>query len=231
VSNKNLFIIHCLLFASNGLGISFKVQNTKFNLQLIGEFNIYNALAAICVGLSQNVGLENCKKALEKITTMPGRMEVVVEKPFKVIVDLAHTPDSYEEVFKAIKTMPYNKIISVFGSAGGGRDKWKRPVLGKIAAENSDIVILTNEDPYDEDPSQILSQIKSGITNKQETITKIYEILDRREAIKKALELAEENDIVLLLGKGTEQLMIVGDSKIPWDDRKIVREGFNRVKK
>jgi len=231
VSNKNLFIIHCLLFASNGLGISFKVQNTKFNLQLIGEFNIYNALAAICVGLSQNVGLENCKKALEKITTMPGRMEVVVEKPFKVIVDLAHTPDSYEEVFKAIKTMPYNKIISVFGSAGGGRDKWKRPVLGKIAAENSDIVILTNEDPYDEDPNKILSQIKSGITNKQETITKIYEILDRREAIKKALELAEENDIVLLLGKGTEQLMIVGDSKIPWDDRKIVREGFNRVKK
>lgn len=231
VSNKNLFIVHCSLFSFGSDEINFEVQNNKFNLKLIGKFNIYNALAAVCVGLSQGVSLRVCKRILEKIKGIPGRMEIVIEGPFKVIVDLAHTPDSYEEVFKAIKTMPYNKIISVFGSAGGGRDKWKRPVLGKIAAENSDIVILTNEDPYDENPNQIISEIKSGATNTQHPTPVIYEILDRREAIKKALELAEENDIVLVLGKGTEQLMIVGDSKIPWDDRKIVREEFNRVKK
>jgi len=210
-------------------GIKFIINKVSFNLKLFGEFNIYNVLAAICIGLSQGIDLEICKKALEKITTIPGRMEVVIEKPFKVIVDLAHTPDSYEEVFKSVKAMPHNKIISVFGSAGGGRDKWKRPVLGKIAAQFSDFIILCNEDPYDENPSQILSEIKSGITNTQHPTPDTYEILDRRQAIKKALEIAKENDIVLILGKGTEQLMFLPEGKIRWDDRQITKEEFKKL--
>lgn len=227
---KRIFIVPCSVLSVGGKGASFEVQDTTFNLKLLGEFNVYNALAAICVGLSQGVGLKTAKKALEKIEKIPGRMEVVAEKPFKVIVDLAHTPDSFEEIFKIVKNIPHNKIISVFGSAGGGRDKWKRPVLGKITAENSDIIILTNEDPYDENPSQILSDIKSGITNIQYPTSNIYEILDRREAIKKGLELAKENDIVLVLGKGTEQLMIIGHQRIPWDDRKVVKEELDKLK-
>ncbi len=137
-------IISALYNQKQGGNTEFFIGNTLFYLKLPGMFNVYNALAAICVAKAYGIHLEICKKALEKITTMPGRMEIVIEKPFKAIVDLAHTPDSYEEVFKAIKEMPHNKIISVFGSAGGGRDRWKRPVLGKIAAENSDIIILTN---------------------------------------------------------------------------------------
>jgi len=202
-------------------------KNTNFELHLAGEFNVYNALAAVCIGLSQGVGLETCKKSLEKIMVIPGRMEIISERPFKVIVDLAHTPDSYQEVFKSVKAMPHNKIISVFGSAGGGRDKWKRPVLGKIAAENSDYIVLTDEDSYDEDPKKILFEIKSGISN----FHNLYEILDRREAIRKGLELAEENDIVLVLGKGTEQLMMTSGQKIPWDDRQVTREELTKLNK
>lgn len=210
-------------------GTRFSIDNIDFNLKLLGKFNIYNALAAICIGISQGVSSENCKKALEKITTMPGRMEVVIKKPFKVIVDLAHTPDSYEEVFKSVKAIPHNKIISVFGSAGGGRDKWKRPVLGKIAAQFSDFIVLCNEDPYDENPDEILSEIESGVTSTGLKKSNLYRILDRRAAIKKGLEIAKENDIVLILGKGTEQLMFLPEGKIHWDDRRIVKEEFKKV--
>lgn len=202
-------------------------KNTNFELHLAGEFNVYNALAAVCIGLSQGINIEICKKALEKVIVIPGRMEIIAERPFKVIVDLAHTPDSYQEVFKSVKAMPHNKIISVFGSAGGGRDKWKRPVLGKIAAENSDYIVLTDEDSYDEDPKKILSEIKSGISS----FPNLYEILDRREAIRKGLELAEENDIVLVLGKGTEQLMMTSGQKIPWDDRQVTKEELAKLDK
>ncbi len=226
---KNLFTVYCSLFTVEKDGVNFEVGETRFYLNLLGKFNIYNALVAICIGLSQGIDLETCKRSLEKITTIPGRMEIVIRKPFKVIVDLAHTPDSYEEVFKSVKAIPHNKIISVFGSAGGGRDKWKRPVLGKIASQFSDFIILCNEDPYDEEPSQILSEIKSGISNTKFPISNLYEILDRREAIKKGLELAKENDIVLLLGKGTEQLIIISGQKLSWDDRQITKEEFKKL--
>ena len=210
-------------------GNNFVVQGIPFQANLLGGFNIYNALAAIALALSEEVSLDICKKALEKIKTIPGRMEIVVERPFKVIVDLAHTPDSFEEVFRTVKDMPHNKIISIFGAAGGGRDKWKRPVLGKIAAQNSDFIILTNEDSYDERPEEILNQIETGV---KETNLKDYlKIEDRREAIRAGLKMAGENDIVLFLGKGTEQLMVVGSQKIPWDDRNIVREELNNLKK
>jgi len=231
---ERIFIISGSIISVNQGGLSFKVQDTEFSLNLLGEFNIYNGLAAITIGLSEGVSLDVCKKALEKIKTIAGRMEVIAEKPFKVIVDLAHTPDSFEEVFKAVKNMPHNRIISVFGAAGGGRDKWKRPVLGKIAAENSDVIILTNEDPYSENPLKIIEEIKSGFSqtpNTKSQVPKCEKILDRREAIKKALEMAKENDIVLILGKGTEQLMMIGFKKIPWDDRKVVKEELDKIEK
>ncbi|MBU3934833.1 UDP-N-acetylmuramoyl-L-alanyl-D-glutamate--2,6-diaminopimelate ligase [Patescibacteria group bacterium] len=211
-------------------GVSFSVNNINFNLKLLGRFNVCNALAAICVGILQGVSLENCKKALEEIKTIPGRMEVIMESPFNVIIDLAHTPDSYEELFKSVKNIPHNKIISVFGSAGGGRDKWKRPILGEIAAKFSDFIVLCNEDPYDENPKQILSEIKFGILKNGFNQLNLYEILNRREAIKKGLELAKENDIVLILGKGTEQLMMVSGRKIPWDDRQIAKEEIKKLR-
>jgi len=214
-------------------GSSFTVDGVDFKINLLGEFNIYNCLASIAVALSQNIDLKICQGALEKIKFLPGRMEIVVEKPFKVIVDYAHTPKELENVYQFVKFKLKNqesKIIGVLGSAGGGRDKWKRPVLGEIASQYCDFIILTNEDPYDEDPSQILSEIKTGILNSQFPISNLFEILDRREAIRKAISLAKENDIVIITGKGSEPWICVAHGKkIPWDDRKVVKEELTKL--
>jgi UDP-N-acetylmuramyl-tripeptide synthetase len=219
-------------------GTEFAIDDTKFHLSLLGVFNIYNALAAISVGLSQGINLEICQKALEKVKGIPGRMEVVIKEPFTVIVDYAHTPDSLKKVYQTIKDSKLKiknsklKLICVLGACGGGRDKWKRPVLGRIAADCCDKIIITNEDPYDEDPDQILSRIKSGVFKTQFPIADFYEILDRRKAIRRSLELAEPGDIVIITGKGCEPWMCLkGGKKIPWDDRQIVREEFKYLKK
>lgn len=200
------------------------------NLKLPGEFNTYNALAAISVGLSQGIDLEICKKAVEKIESIPGRMEVVYREQFSVIIDYAHTPDALEKVYK---TIPGRKIC-VLGAAGGGRDKWKRPELGKIAARYCDGIILTNEDPYDENPQDILDQIENGISQFIErSMDWIHKILDRKEAIRAALGLAKPGDAVIITGKGCEPWMcLAGGKKIPWSDKQIALDilmGSNNI--
>jgi len=212
-------------------GISFKVDNINFDLRLLSRFNIYNALAAICIAQSQGVSLEICKKTLQKAKGVAGRMEVVIKEPFTVIVDYSHTPDSLEKVCKSIKNFnPNSKIICLLGSAGGGRDKWKRSEMGKIAADHCDQIILANEDPYDEDPKQILAEIKAGILNSSFSISNLHEILDRKEAIKKALSLARPDDVVIITGKGCEPWMCIAHGeKIHWDDREIVKQAYNSL--
>jgi len=207
-------------------GVSFIVKDTRFCLKLLGKFNIYNALTAISISLLEKISLNKIKLALENIKVIPGRMEEISDgQNFRVFVDLAHTPDSFEQVFKLAKKLSSRKIISVFGSAGGGRDKWKRPKLGKIASQYSDYIILTNEDPYNEDPIFIINGIKKGISNS----VNLEKITDRRQAISKALKLAKEKDIVLILGKGTEATMVIGSCKIPWDDRRVVKEELRKL--
>lgn len=198
----------------------------KINLKtpLLGEFNLYNALAAITIGFSQGVALDGAADTLRIIKEIPGRMELIIEKPFRVFVDLAHTPDSFEEIFKTVKTIPHNRTISLFGSAGGGRDKWKRPELGRIASENSDVVIICNEDSYNESEQKIVDEIAAGCKK-----TKPEIILDRREAVHQALSLAQKGDIVLILGKGTEQTMVIGNQKFKWDDRDVVRKELQKI--
>ena len=214
--------------------ISKDINNIGLNLKLPGEFNIYNSLAAICVGLSQGINLEIGKRAVEKIEGIPGRMEEVMSEPFKVIVDYAFTPNALEKAYQTIQDTKYKiqntKMICVLGACGGGRDKWKRPVLGEIAAKYCDKIIITNEDPYDEDPRQILSMIKSGISKSKFPIPNFYEILDRREAIRKSLTLAKPGDTVIITGKGCEPWICVANGKkIPWDDREIVREETREI--
>jgi UDP-N-acetylmuramoyl-L-alanyl-D-glutamate--2,6-diaminopimelate ligase len=233
----------CELSAS---GIKFSVDDIEFNLSLLGKFNVYNALAAICTCTAQEIDLQICAKALEKfeynalaaICTctaqeidlqicakalekfegMPGRMEIVARDGFSVIVDYAHTPDALEKVFQTIKLISSNsRIIGIIGAAGGGRDKWKRPKMGKIADKYCDEIIITNEDPYDENPEQILSEIEKGISNH-----KALKIIDRKQAIAKSLSLASNGDIVIITGKGSEPWMCVANGKkIPWDDCEI----------
>ncbi|MBI3631509.1 MAG: UDP-N-acetylmuramoyl-L-alanyl-D-glutamate--2,6-diaminopimelate ligase [Candidatus Staskawiczbacteria bacterium] len=208
------------VFADNVLepdnGLKFSINNTEFNLNLLGKFNVYNALSAVCVGLSEGASLDICKKALEKAKGIAGRMEVVVKKPFTIIVDYAHTPEQLESVYKSLQEKP---LICVLGSCGGGRDKWKRPVLGKIAKDYCKEVIITNEDPYDEDPIKIIEDVAEGANGKAK------KILDRREAIRTALKLATPFDAVIITGKGSEPWMCIeNDKKIPWDDCQVARE-------
>lgn len=198
-------------------GTKFKVKGVEFESKLLFDFNVYNLLAGIAIGLSEGISLEKCRDAIKKVEQVPGRMEEVISSPFKVFVDYAFTPVALEKVYKFLK--PKNgKLICVLGACGGGRDKWKRPVLGGIADKYGDVVIVTNEDPYDEDPMGIIDQVSKGSS-------KAEKILDRREAIKKALSFAKEGDVVIITGKGCEPwLCVANGKKIPWDDRKIVRE-------
>lgn len=204
-------------------GISFELEGQKFNLNLYGEFNIYNALASICVGRAYGINLETCKNALEKAKGIAGRMEVIVESPVKVIVDYAHTPEQLEVVYKTFKD---KKLICVLGSCGGGRDKWKRPVLGEIAKKYCTEIIITNEDPYDEDPMDIINQVL------ETEGPKAKKILDRKEAITNAIKLAKKDDVVVITGKGSEPWMCLANGKkIAWDDRQIAREVVGTLRK
>jgi UDP-N-acetylmuramoyl-L-alanyl-D-glutamate--2,6-diaminopimelate ligase len=213
-------------------GTKFRARGTEINFHLPGAFNTENALAAICVGLSEGVDLSTIKKALEKIMLIPGRLEPVENKRgLNIIIDYAVTPDSLEKLYELIKkikaTKKGGKIISVFGSCGE-RDQGKRPLMGKIVSANADCVIVTNEDPYREDPMQIIEEISKGIQNKTED-KNFWKILDRREAIKKALRLAESGDFVIVTGKGAEETMAVGREIIPWNDKKVIREVLQKL--
>ncbi|MFA7663769.1 MAG: cyanophycin synthetase, partial [Clostridia bacterium] len=195
-------------------GSTFKVNKETFELKLLCEFNIYNSLAAISIGLSQGISIEICKRGLSKVEQIAGRMEEVVDNVF---VDYAFTPNALEKVYNFLKPKD-GKLICVLGSCGGGRDKWKRPVLGKIADNYGDVIIITNEDPYDEDPMEIINQVAEGSKRAEK-------IIDRREAIRRALQLKEDNDVVVITGKGCEPWICVAHGKkIPWDDRSVIRE-------
>jgi UDP-N-acetylmuramoyl-L-alanyl-D-glutamate--2,6-diaminopimelate ligase len=203
-------------------------QRYDLKLQLLGDFNEYNALASLAVADVYGLDMGKAVMTLNTIECIPGRMEEIDSgRGFRVIVDYAHTPDSLRMVYEALRHTqgdnPNHKMICVLGAAGGGRDKWKRPEFGAIAARYCDEIILTNEDPYDENPAQILSEIKSGISNFQFPISNVEEILDRGEAIKTALTMAVSGDIVIITGKGSETSMAVRDGrKIPWSDRNVV---------
>ncbi len=199
-------------------------QDLKLSLRLVGDFNIYNALAAIGVGISQGVGLAVCKKAVERVEEIPGRMEEVISQPFKVFVDYAFTPNALEKVYQTLKP-PNAKMICVLGACGGGRDKWKRPVLGEIAAKHCHEIIITNEDPYDENPLAIIEQVASG------TKGKARKILDRRQAISESLRMARLGDTVVITGKGCEPWIVEAHGqKIAWDDRQVVREEYGKIR-
>ncbi len=217
------------------------------NLKLLGDFNIYNALAALSVADTYRLDMNKAVQTLNSIDSIPGRMEVIEAEfkglKFKVIIDYAHTPDSLEAVygtFKEAKGTEHGtgsqeqrvvnsnpralspKLICVLGAAGGGRDKWKRPEFGRIAGQYCDEIILTNEDPYDEDPEEILNQVEKGIGDKFKSL-KVSRILDRGEAIKVALTDASANDIVVITGKGSETSIAVGGGRnVSWSDRQAV---------
>lgn len=218
---------------SNNKGSSFEVYGTQFNISLMGEFNIMNCLAALAVGAIYGIDLPKAKPILESVKSISGRMEFIQWEPFGVVVDYAHTPDSLEAVYRTLKketlrqaqgnTQINQRLICVLGAAGGGRDKWKRKEFGKIAAEYCDEIILTNEDPYDEKPETIMNDIASGFSQILNSKSEIIKIIDRKEAIKKAISDARSGDTIIITGKGSEPSMaIAGNKKIPWSDKEII---------
>lgn len=195
---------------------------------LRGAFNHYNILAAAAVAENYRIPTEVIREAIKTITAVEGRMEYIeAGQPFKVVVDYAHTPDSLAMVYDALRgeLARGGRLICILGAAGGGRDKWKRPEFGRIAGHYGDEIILTNEDPYDENPEEILDQISSGFPKVPSFKFQVLRILDRREAIKRALTIARSGDIVVITGKGSETTMaLAGGQKIPWSDKETVLE-------
>lgn len=228
IKNPNLKIIEAEKIEFGKNGVKFELKGEQFSSELAGEFNLYNILAAVSFGISQNIRLEEIKRAIGKFKGIEGRMEFVQKEPFAVVVDYAHTPDSLKAVYQELKNNFLRfggKMICVLGSAGGGRDKWKRPEMGKIAGEFCGGIILTNEDPYDENPASILNDIEAGFSQNQKSKIKISKILDRKEAIKKGIESAKPGDLVVITGKGAESfIMGPKGEKMPHDDREAVRE-------
>lgn len=215
-------------------GSSFFVKtpagSTEIHLSLLGKFNVYNALAALGLAFSQNISLETVKVALEKFRGAPGRMERIdAGQNFDVFVDYAHSPDSLINLFGVISSLKRGKVIVVFGACGE-RDASQRPRMGEILDENADYLIVTNDDPYGEDPEKIARDLVSGIKNKI-LGENLWKILDRKSAIEKAFSLAKDGDSVLILGKGAEQWQIFKDKKVPWDDRKMAEEILEKLSK
>lgn len=207
-------------------GSKYQIQDIKYQLYLPGKFNIENALAATCAGLIYGVDLETSARALEKIQGVPGRLEKIPNvRGLEIIVDYAVTPNALEKLYALIsevkKTKNLGNIIAVFGSCGE-RDRGKRPIMGKIVSRYANYVIVTNEDPYNEDPVRIVDEVFSGVTGKEGV--SCWRILDRREAIKKALRLAKRGDVVVISGKGAEETMAIGKERIPWNDKKVILE-------
>lgn len=196
-------------------------QKYNLDLKLLGDFNESNALAALAAADAYRLDLNKTIEVLNSIETIPGRMEIISSpQGFKVVIDYAHTPDSLEMVYKNLRRMlnGSGRLIGILGAAGGGRDKWKRPEFGRIADQYCDQIILTNEDPYDEEPEAIMEAVARGIHNKS-----YKKILDREEAIKYALTFAQSGDIVAITGKGSETSIAVRDGKkIPWSDKEVV---------
>lgn len=202
---------------------TFLYHGVRFRLNLLGRYNVYNALAAIGVGEGEGIDLEKISQALGSVDGIPGRFERIrCGQPFTVIVDYAHSPDALQNVLLTCKQLSPKRIITVFG-CGGDRDITKRPQMGMLSGELSDETILTNDNPRTEPPEDILSEIEAGI--RQVSIS--YKIIpDRREAIFHAIGSAKQGDLVLIAGKGHEDYQIIGDKIIHFDDREVVREAL-----
>ena len=191
-----------------------------FIVGMPGEFNIYNSLGAIAAMHKLGISLDSIKKGIEEIV-VAGRCEMVGRKynlPFTIIVDYAHTPDGLDNILRTARGFTKNRLISVFG-CGGDRDKVKRPQMGKIGTDISDIAIITSDNPRTEDPMSIIDDVVKGIDKDN------YEVIEnRKEAIKRAIEIAKDGDVIVIAGKGHEDYQILSTGKIHFDEREVVDE-------
>lgn len=195
------------------------------SMQLSAPFNLANGLAAAAAGVSLNLPVEAIQAGLASVANVPGRFErVPLGREFEVIVDYAHTPDALQNLLSAARELKPARLVILFG-CGGDRDPTKRPVMGRIAVELADRVILTSDNPRTEDPQKILEQILAGIPRALRS--KVEVEANRETAIRLAIQTAQAGDLILLAGKGHETYQIIGDERFPFDDREIAREAGN----
>ena len=214
--------------SENGVDFQLSLWNEHVypvHLQLMGMFNVYNALAATALGLIMGVEPGVISRALESVRIVPGRAEVLdTHTSYKVILDYSHSPDALKNILSTTREFTKNRIIIVFG-CGGDRDQGKRPQMGEIAGRMADYSILTSDNPRNEDPLNILRMVEQGIKQTKGA----YEVIEnRRDAIQKALQIAREGDLVILAGKGDETYQEIRGVKRPFDEKQIVRELLNR---
>lgn len=197
--------------------VVYKNEKLSFSSTLIGRFNVSNILGAVAFGLKKGISLKKLKEKIASFQTVPGRLQRVPTDKKTVFVDYAHKPDALLNVLKTLREISQNKMITIFG-CGGNRDRLKRPMMAKIAEEYSDIVIVTSDNPRNEEPEAIATEIVQGFQKKSYIVE-----LDRKLAIQKALALAEKEDIVLIAGKGHEKMQVFAHKTIPFDDVQIAQ--------
>ena len=204
--------------------VDFKVKltdrNERIKVDIPGRFSVYNALAAICICKKLGIDGEIIKEALQKVK-VPGRSEMVENKlEIPIMIDYAHSPESLQNILQAVSSYTRGKVISVFG-CGGDRDRGKRPIMGEISGRIADYTIITSDNPRTEEPKAIIDEIEKGI---KKTKGKYEVIVDRKEAIAKAISMANKQDIIVLAGKGHEPYQEINGTKYPFDEREIVTE-------
>ncbi len=240
--------LHNKKYVTYGLGNNSEVNPEKYplNPSMSGEFNLYNSLAALGVCLQLGIEYDVVKDVVEEYKTPKGRQDIIIDSPFTVMVDFAHTPNSFQAILSSLRQNYSGSIIHVFGSAGE-RDYKKRPEMGKISSQFADRIILTAEDPRSEKVGDINDDIKKGIShsqfvtfNEKESQNKVqieknkkyvFEISDRKKAIEFALSIADKGDIVVITGKGHEQSMNLGNGEISWSDHDVVQKAVEKYEK
>lgn len=215
-------------------GVSFTISgefgSLTLNLKITGIFNVYNVMGAVGAALAEGISPSVIKQALEASASVPGRFELVdCQQNFAVIVDYAHTPDGLENILKTARQITSKRIITVFG-CGGDRDRTKRPIMGRIAAELSDVVIATSDNPRSEDPEFILSQVEAGVLPALTGDKQHEKITDRRQAIERAIKIAKSGDTVVIAGKGHENYQILKEKTINFDDKEVASEAIRGLK-
>lgn len=219
-------------YYSGHTGIVCDVKGHQIRSPLQGDVNAHNMLAAVASAIALHIPLDVISRGIASVREVPGRMQVIQAVPFRVIIDYAHTPDSLNAVYGSLD-VPHDialssKLICVLGAAGGGRDVWKRPEFGKIAARHCREIIITNEDPFDERPEKIMEEIAGGVRESYAE-DKMKIILDRREAIRHAISVAHERDTVIITGKGSESFIRAAHGeRIAWNDADAAREELAR---
>lgn len=208
----------------DGLSLELSIPSGCFKaeMKIKGSFNAYNAMAATAAAWLLGLSIDDIKRGLESLESVPGRFEPVDEgQDFLVLIDYAHTPDGLEHLLKSARELTPSKLIVVFG-CGGDRDKTKRPLMGKIAAELADFVFVTSDNPRSEVPEKIIEEVVTGISHVR-GFSSFQEVVDRREAVEAALKMAKKGDAVVIAGKGHENYQEFANKKIPFDDRQVTR--------